>query len=291
MTGKILVPVDFSNHTMVSCRYAIYLAKSTGKDIILFHSFFDQIYFSDGGFATGFESGIMLTDEIILDFYKKKEIRLNEIAMEMRDTLKSHGSPAITVDCQMESGNPEVQILNAISRTEPDMIVMGSSGIGKKSLLSGSVARRIMDHTSTPVFAIPNIENLPEISQVGYMTNFDPADPDVITGMETLLSSLKIQVHCLHICQPGKETEAKAGMEKLSVKSSTHGKSPSMQFHVKPGHDPNEILQDFIKENRISILAFIPHKRNVFRSFNRQNLTKDDLFLTNIPILAIPARS
>ena len=43
------------------------------------------------------------------------------------------------------------------------MIVMGSSGMGKKSLLSGSVARRIMDHTHTPVFAIPNIENLPKI--------------------------------------------------------------------------------------------------------------------------------
>jgi hypothetical protein len=109
--------------------------------------------------------------------------------------------------------------------------------------------------------------------------------------METLLSPIKIQVHCLHICQQGKEMEAKAGIEKLSLKLSDHSKSPSIQFHVKPGPDPNEILQDFIKENRISILAFIPHKRNVFRSFNRQNLTKDDLFLTNIPILAIPARS
>ena len=92
------------------CSYAIYLAKLTGKDIILFHSFFDQIYFSDGGFATGFESGIMLTDEIILDFYRKKEIRLNEIAKEMMDSLITQGSPAVSVTCQMESGNPEVQI-------------------------------------------------------------------------------------------------------------------------------------------------------------------------------------
>ena len=171
------------------------------------------------------------------------------------------------------------------------MIVMGSSGMGKKSLLSGSVARRIMDHTHTPVFAIPNIENLPKIYNACYMTNFDPADPAVIASMETLLSSVRLHVHCLHICQPGKEVEAKASMEKLSIKLSNVSKAALIQFHVKPGHVPNEILQDFIIENRIDVLAFIPHKRNVFKSFNRQNLTKEDLFLTNIPILAIPARS
>ena len=108
MTGKILVPVDFSSHTKVFCSYAIYLAKLTGKDIILFHSFFDQIYSSDGGFATGFESGIMLTDEIILDFYRKKEIRLNEIAKEMRDSLITQGSPTFCdlPDGKRQSGGP-----------------------------------------------------------------------------------------------------------------------------------------------------------------------------------------
>ena len=134
---KILVPVDFSPNTWISCDYARELALATGAEIILFHSFFEQIYFSDGGFATGFESGIMLTDEIILDFYRQKERQLEELTMELGKTDNGSINKPLEVSYIIESGDPEIQILNAIDKIKPDLVVMGSAGLGKKGCLSG----------------------------------------------------------------------------------------------------------------------------------------------------------
>src|SRR5512145_2039625 len=125
---KILVPVDFSKHTSVSSRYALQLAQVFGAEIILFHSFFDQFYYSDGGLSTGFESGLLMTDEIIMDFYKQKEMTLQELAKVLNSEIPKEKAGRIKISCRMESGNPEIQIINAINQLKPDMIVMGSGG-------------------------------------------------------------------------------------------------------------------------------------------------------------------
>lgn len=291
MAGKILVPVDFSIHTPASCQYAISLAIRLNKDIVLFHSFFDQIYFSDGGFATGFESGILLTDDIIVDIYKQKEARLREIEKEMNAIVQQQGGSPVKVTGRMETGDPEVRILNAISAIRPDTIVMGSSGMGKKGLFTGSVARRIMDHTNIPVFAVPKAEELPDIRNVAYMTNFDPSDAEIIFDLDNFLSPVKCTIWCLNLCQERNEDEARSNMQRLSDRELPLRKETKINHQVIAGSDPRQSLHDFIRENRIDLLAFIPHKRNVFKNFNRQNLTKEDLFQADIPILAIPVRS
>ena len=290
MKSKILVPVDFSPHTMASCRYALSLASLLNMDILLFHSFFDQIYFSDGGFSTGFETGIMMTDELILDFYKQKEARMETIAGELRSSSVKEGNAEVSVQCQMESGDPEVQILNAIERVKPRLIVMGSGGIGRKSILSGSVARRIMDHTSVPVIAVPNI-GLPEnVNEIAYMTNFESYDTLAIAEIDALLSPLPISIHCVHVCQSQNDADAKMAMESLSKKEIPSRTATIISFTVISGDESEAALEKFLEQFNINLIAFIPHKRNVFKNLLRQNITKDDLFLTRIPIMAIPSR-
>ena len=291
MKGKILVPVDFSENAAVSYKYAQAAAVQLQHDIILFHSFFDQIYFSDGGFVTGFESGIMLTDEIILDFYKQKELKLNEIVTGMREALKKEGHPEVSVTCQMESGDPEVQILNAIDRIKPQLIIMGSSGMGKKSLFAGSVARRVMDHANSPVIAVPNSDLSQRLSSVAYMTIFEPSDPIAISLIDEALSPLAIHISCVHVCISGDDSEAKAEMSSLSHRQFSIRPDTAISFNLIGSTGTESTLESFLQSHNIDLIAFIPHKRNIFKSLLRHNITRDDLFLTRIPILAIPASS
>lgn len=288
--GNILVPVDFSAHTMASCHYALSLAISLNLDVLLFHSFFDQIYFSDGGFATGFETGIMMTDELILDFYKQKETRIREIAEELRNLAAKSGKEEISVKFQMESGDPEVQIMHAIERINPRLIVMGSSGMGKKRIFSGSVARRVIDHAEIPVIAVPDAELPALIKDVVYMTNFESYDSQALVEIDTLLSPLSIHIHCVHVCRFKDQDAAKQLMDSLSRKDIPVRPKTKLSFHTVAGDDYESSLTDYLDQNGISLIAFIPHKRYLFKDLLRQNITKDDLFLTRIPILAIPSR-
>jgi nucleotide-binding universal stress UspA family protein len=285
---RMLVPVDFSPHTDISCQFALLIAKATGAEMILFHSFFDQLYFAGGGFNSGgFESGIMLTDKIILDFQKQKETRLRELADGLNSNLLQSGKSDVKVSYHMGSGDPEVQILQAIEQYRPDLIIMGSSGMGKKRLLSGSVARRIMNSAEIPVIAVPEMDEVHDIRNVVYMTNFDPADHEVIVKIDKLLSPFHVSMFCFHLCDKNDIAIAKKKMENFAGSQLFKALEGRISFHLLDAENQQEALRIFMDEQMTDLVAFIPHKRNVLKNIVFQGLTKEDLFLTHIPILAI----
>jgi len=284
---RILVPVDFSPHTGISCKYALVIAKATGAEITLFHSFFDQVYFSDGGFNTGFESGIMLTDEIILDFHKQKQAKLKELADDLNSSLSNSGFSKVKVNYQIGSGDPEVQIFQAIHQFEPDLLIMGSGGMGRKRLLSGSVARRIMNSVEIPVIAVPDLDEVPGIKNVVYMTNFNAADHEVIAGIDSILSPFHVNIFCLHLLVDDEDKSAKQKISNLANNQMLNNLEGRISFHLLDAEDLQHALRVFMDEQKIDLVAFIPHKRNILKNIIFQGLTKEDLFLTRIPILAI----
>jgi nucleotide-binding universal stress UspA family protein len=284
---RILVPVDFSDNTDHACRFALTMAGKTGAEIMLFHSFFDQLYFTDGGFSTNFESGVMLSDEIILDFYRQKEAKLNEIAGEMRQAMAAGTGSGLRISTHMESGDPEVQILKIVEKLKPDLIIMGSSGMGKKSRLSGSVARRVMEHIDVPVIAVADTDVTQTISNIAYMTPFCPDDSAVIRRMGDLLADFNINLFCLHLAESETTPETEARLKSLAEEASLSMPDSRISHHIlKHTQDPAE-LRTFMEEFSIDLIAFIPHKRSFLKNLFYQGLTKADLFLTRIPVMAI----
>jgi nucleotide-binding universal stress UspA family protein len=284
---RILVPVDFSAHTDISCQYALQMAFITGAEIILFHSFSDQFYYSDGGLSTGFESGLMMNDEIIMDLYNQKKTRLDRIAKELTGRILKNDMPGIEISCRMDSGDPELQILQVTKEINPDLIVMGSGGIGKKGLLAGSVARSIIDHTEIPVIAVPDVKKIPVLKNIAYMTTFDLADLNVIPGIDALLSSFTVNIYCLHLTKNNLLSENTEKMKVHSEKLAPINHDGRISFHVLAIDHEEEILQNFLADNQIGLICFIPHKRHMFEDLFYQGIKKEDLFETRIPILAV----
>lgn len=285
---RILVPVDFSPHTGISCQYALAIAKMTNAEIILFHSFFDQLYFSGGTFNSGgFESGIMLTDEIILDFQKQKETKLLELVDVLQTNLKQSGNSNVHIASHLGIGDPEVQILEAIEEFDPDLLIMGSGGMGKKRLLSGSVARRVMNNTHIPVIAVPDQYDISSLKNVVYMTNFEAGDHDNIVKIDEILNDFHVNFLCLHLSEENQNTFDKQNMDNFTGSFKLKTLIDRISFHLLDSENQQESLLMFLEEKKTDLVAFIPHKRNVLKNIVFQGLTKEDLFLTRLPILAI----
>jgi nucleotide-binding universal stress UspA family protein len=284
---RILVPVDFSAHSEISCQYALGLAVATGAEIILFHSFFDQFYYSDGGLATGFESGLMMTDEIILDLYNQKKSMLDKIAGQMNAQLQKEGISGISISTRLDSGDPQVQIIQATSQIKPDIIIMGSAGLGKKGLMAGSVARRIIEHTDLPVIAVPANRNTAPLQNIAYMTTFDSGDLSVIPVIDNLFSAFRTNIFCLHLTKEEPDPQASGNMINLSDKLLPLNQEGRITFHILKIDHEREVIGNFMNDHQISLIAFIPHKRNIFESLFYQGITKEDLFHTKIPVLAV----
>jgi nucleotide-binding universal stress UspA family protein len=283
MKKKILVPVDFSALSDAASAYAAAIAGMIHADVILYHSFFDQVYFSDGGFSTGFESGLLLTDELIHDLFKKKEEQLLAFAGMLTGQY-----PGVKFEARTESGDPVLQIPNACLKIAPELVVMGSARLGRKGRFAGSVCEKAMTACGVPVLAVAETVKFQKISAILYMTGFEPADTEAILKLSDTLSGYDGKFFCLHL-ESGKEEQLDHDkMDELAEKVMMLRLPQQFSFHVLSSENPHIVLEQFIKRNGIGLIAFIPHRRSFFRSLLHQEITKKDLFLTHVPILSLP---
>ncbi|NTV83747.1 MAG: hypothetical protein HGA23_05530 [Bacteroidales bacterium] len=153
--------------------------------------------------------------------------------------------------------------------------------------MAGSVARRIIDHTEIPVVAVPDLDHVPFIKNVVYMTTFDPADAELISVIETILAPFRVSIFCLHLSERQQNTEAQEKMNLLRNSQKLKEIEGRLSFHIMEKDPENEILQKFMSVNQISLITFIPHKRNIFKNLFYQGITREDLFQTMIPIMAV----
>ena len=282
----IFVPLDFTTRAEKVMEYVFNLAVQTNANILLFHSFFDQIYFSDGGFATGFETNVLVTDEIIGDFYEQRKQNMADASNALKEKIRSRGLN-IRVETRIESGDPEYQILEVSREIEPFLIVMGSKGIGKKGILTGSVTRKVMNHSKYPVIAVPGTEFTGQIRNIAYMTDFSNDDQRSLKKLLDLFEPHKPVIYCIHLLKGNDGEKCREKIKGLVSSDELSGYRDRLSGETLSGRDIQSAINEFIMKNKINLIAFIPHKRNILKEWFSHDITKKDLFLTNVPILGI----
>ena len=138
---KILVPVDFSEHSARALEMAIDLAKAFGAGIQLLHCYQIQPFgISPYGIALpeGFDSEVRQAAELRVDEWRGK-VLLEGIEVEVR----------------LSSRFPSLEISETASEIGADLIVMGTRGLsGIKHVLLGSVAERTLRLAPCPVLTV-----------------------------------------------------------------------------------------------------------------------------------------
>ena len=180
---KILVPVDFSEHTEISCKYALEIAKKFNSEIRLFYSYFDQIVVTDSSFPTSVDTGTMLNEQLIHDIEVIAKNDIRELQTKVSNQIHKEHLREVKVTYTIVPGEAEFEIQQICDEYKPDLIIMGSSGKGNKDLFSGSVSRKIMNRANVPVLAIPPIPEYQEIKNVMYSTEFNVVDIEKINEL------------------------------------------------------------------------------------------------------------
>lgn len=137
---RILVPVDFSDHTSLLLRHACALAKDTGAHLDLLHVVSD-IYMPT---IYGIEP-IHLQFEAIQD---KSRHLLEDLASEFI-------GDAVPVECHTTTGDPNQRIVDVAHEREADLIMIATHGYtGLKRVMMGSVAKWVIRRAECPVFTV-----------------------------------------------------------------------------------------------------------------------------------------
>lgn len=129
----ILCPVDFSEPSDAAFQQAVALAKQCGSRLHLLHVVEPILVPAD--FAFGPITPVELEDQ----FARQSETKLQALSAAAAATL---GSP---VEIKTRRGKPYLEIIAAAKELKPDLIVLGTHGMGGLThLLMGSTAEKVV---------------------------------------------------------------------------------------------------------------------------------------------------
>lgn len=142
--NRVLVPIDFSETSAASVKYAVALADAFGAEIHLLHVFEPSLQWQLG-------AEIAVVSPPTDDETTRARVMAELSALLTREERQKHH-----VVIAAETGAPFATIVKYARRLGIDLIVMGTHGRGAVAhLLIGSVAENVVRKAPCPVLTIP----------------------------------------------------------------------------------------------------------------------------------------
>src|SRR5690606_33057848 len=205
---EILIPVDFSDYTLLTCEFGFKLAKDLNCSVKLMHAFFTPFYPAAMPFSDAFT--LQATDkDLYQDVSRKTKHEMKTINNKIEEKIDEYIStgyfPNVTYTTLLAEGLPEEEIISYSRKMKPVAIVMGTKGKNAKELdLIGSVTAEVMDGCKTPIFAVPEdakVRNISEIKRLVFLTNFQEREFKAFEVMMKFLKPYPIKLFLAHIAK------------------------------------------------------------------------------------------
>jgi len=284
---RILVPVDFSEHTDITCSYALKLANAYQAEVLLFHTYFDQVILSDTTFPDSMNMNAIYNEELIREMHSQAETNMKKLHTALEKRVTDENLRNVTLKTTIVGGDIEMELGMICGEYLPQMVIMGTRGLGRNVNVWGRVSTYIINQARVPVLTVPEIKSFMGFQNVMFAADLSEGNESVIKQLIDLLKPFDSKLYVVHF-QTGKEEEEEKMKLLRTVFNELEQKGRILFELVTITDDNQKALDDYVACNGIEIIAFQPHKRSVFYHLFTKNITKKNLFSTNIPLLAMP---
>lgn len=197
---KILIPVDFSDTSLLAITHGAFTAQLTKGDVYLLHVI-NSYYVAQNLFLPTID--ILNTSEV----EAKATEKLSHLAA---DIAKKYG---IKVDCIVKTGSPSTEIVDVAEEIGASLVVMGTHGYSPlEEMLIGSVALKVLTKSPCPTIVMSK-----EANHKGYNKIVMPIDTSAHTRQKvnyTLQMAKKFSASVHAVALLGKDEESeKPAME------------------------------------------------------------------------------
>lgn len=290
----VLVPVDFSDNSLLATATAFKIAASHGSRIQLLHTYIDPYI------AGSMQLSDSLTYELADPGTREKiasasEAQMRHFATRLRDKIKSGELPPVKFDTHVMEGVPEDAINEYTKSSNPFLIVMGTRNAKRKEIdLIGSVTAEVLDKCRFPVLALPEppAESNAEfrVKKVLFFSNIEQEDILAIDALYRIFPKTNAKVSIVSV----------AGKKNKFLRSTAQASAALREYctqnfknytFVTDAIDlahPEEEFRRLNETDHIDLIVVPNKKKNVFSRFFNPSLPHKVLFASDIPTLVIP---
>jgi nucleotide-binding universal stress UspA family protein len=285
----ILVPVDFSEFTLLAVRLAFNAAKTLHASVVILHTYYSPFY--AGGYPIG---DALIYSEQDSDAYRnmmnKNEEEMQSVMSNLRQDIANGILPDVPFVSKFREGVPEEQILMYAKKHQPLLLIMGTKGMTSNSHdILGNVAAEVIDRSPVPVFAFPEntpFERFEGIRTIGFMTRFDQQDLVVFERMMTLLSPLHYKVYFVHLSD---ELNVWNEVKLTGMMEYFKRQYPELETSYILMEEKHMIdnLNKLIQDRHIDLLTMASSKRTIFARLFNPSIARRMVFHSDTPLLVI----
>lgn len=268
MVQKILVGVDFSEHSQLVLKYAVELSKKLSADITLIHAYMLPL--------VNFEAGYIPPVE---DMKKEAEKEMNRMLNEY---------VGIKFETVIRMGFPDDIIMDEAENGNFDLIIVGIAGDGfVKEKIIGSTAYSLAQKSKIPVLIITHHAEYKPIKKIVYACDYTNklAESDLYLKVKNFVQYLGCDLEIISVVDTDNSIDTEFTKGYLFMENKLEGISHK-NFFINSKNIPEGILE-FIKQSNAEWLVVSPLKHSLFEKLFKESVTKQILFHSPIPVLTL----
>lgn len=272
---KILVPVDFSEHSEYAMEVAAHLAKQYGAKIVAMH-------------MMGLSPSILTKDESqevfeAMYYLKLAEKRFNEF-------LNKPYLEGVDVESTVQNYKIFKEVNEVAREFEADLIIMGSHGTtGVKEVFVGSNTEKVVRTSDIPVLVIKNRVMDFSPKKMVFACDFSEEFVPAFLRARELAETLGAEFQLLYVNTPERFLRT-SEMKEKAFRFLLHGKESDMDFYNTIEFYSDMTVEDgifsFSNEYKADIIAVPTHGRRGLAHFFVGSIGENIVNHSDLPIVA-----
>lgn len=293
MSGNMLIPVDFSQSSILSCKVGFSVASELALHPVLLHTYVGPIYAPDSMIADGIQDNAPVVEEM----EQSEEIEevtwkvMNDFKRKIKSYQNTGDLKDINFSAVVTEGVPEDVIIEYSKEYKPSLIVMATRGKDKKEEeLIGSVTAEVLDSCRVPVLTVPEnytFRPLKEIKKLVLFCNLDQQDIIVVDSLMKMFGFPEVEIYLVPV---NERSGAKVSSRLETLLEFFNVNYPTAVFRKNdiPFKNFRSDFGKFIEDNKIELLIVPNKKTNIFNRIFRPTIAHKCLFERDMPMLVIP---
>jgi nucleotide-binding universal stress UspA family protein len=283
---RILVPVDFSEDSMLAARFALSLSSGYKAEVRLLHVYYNPAI-DAAPYNEHYTYQVRLTG-ILQEIERNAREGMNRTIEQLKAWSLENLQTRVKLSSVLVNGNTNIEIQNYANSYWPALIVLGTRGLTKRSMGSlGSVTMNLFEKSDFPILSIPGSGPLKieSIKNLLFATDFDQADFSVINRLAFLIKPFEIRIHCVHISVGQKKPWEVVKMEDLKQSLAEEYWDSGIEFHHLVSDSVLNGLESYVRNHRIDLISATSHKKGFLEKFFSTSITNLIFGEMNIPML------
>jgi len=269
----ILVPTDFSDNATNALNYAAALASQVRGKLIIAHIINLPV--------TPIESGFVFSTNAQLEEDYKQE--LNRLSKELR--LENGFRFEVETVCQY--GYFLANLNELVKNEDVDLVVMGTKGATNfLDKIVGTNTSEFIRIAACPVLTIPQDAKFTGFKHIAYASDFEHKETSFLQQLFCITEPFGAAVSIINILS---ERQLNIFSDNQVIRNIAK-RFPENSYSLVQLPENNVVkgLYEFVADNQAEVLAVSIHDRNFLESLFHKSISKQLLYQTKLPILALP---